>query len=227
MKRYLLGVLGAIFAAVAMAAVLSPAGAVTESGSVTVHWDQLPIINFTLTPNYATGYGSVLATFGTQPTPTHGPGATAVGSGTVDFGTTLAGDTYLYKYAAELVVTTNDSNGFYVYGEAAAALTNNTDNSVYSVANSVFYLTSSASGDANTGYTPGLPFMQTGGSVSQGAPADSISNPPTITYSAYPAPIAVSSSANNTYYYDYQFKVPGNATNGNYYVWIVYTVVGA
>ncbi|HUA09004.1 MAG TPA: hypothetical protein VMA98_06985 [Candidatus Acidoferrales bacterium] len=225
MKRYLLGVLSAIFAAVAMTAVLSPAGAATASGNVNVEWHVLPVIHFSLTPNYASGYGSVLATFGTQPTPTHGPGATGVGTGTVDFGTTLSGDTYLYKYAAELTVTTNDTNGFYVYGEAAAALTNNSDGTQYPVSNAVYYLTSSASGDSNTGFTPGLPFSQTGGAVSGGT--DSISNPAVITYTAYPAPVAVSAGANDTYYYDYQFKVPDTATAGDYYVWIVYTVVGA
>lgn len=224
MKRYLLGVMGAIFAAMALTAVLSPAVAATATGSNTVLWHAPPIIHFTLTPNYYTGFGSVKAVFGTQPTPTHGPGATGVGAGTVDFGTTIAGDTYLYKYAAELTITTNDSNGFYVYGEAAAALTNNSDGSTYPVNQAVYYLTSGATSDSNTGFTPGLPFAQTGGSVSGGT--DSISNPATITYVSYPAPVVTSSSPNNTYYYDYQFKVPATATNGNYYVWIVYTVVG-
>jgi hypothetical protein len=226
MKRYLLGVMGAIFAAVALTAVLSPAYAapVTASGSVTVAWKTAPIVHFTLTPNYYTGFGSVKAVFGTQPSPTHGPGATGVGAGTVDFGTTVAGDTYLYKYAAELTITSNDSSGFYVYGQAAAALTNNSDGSTYPVNQAVYYLPSGATSDSNTGFTPGLPFAQTAGAVSGGT--DSVTNPATITYSSYPNPIAVSSAENGNYYYDYQFKVPPTGTSGNYYVWIVYTVVG-
>ncbi len=223
MKRYLLGLMGAIFAATAMMLVLSPADAVTATGNAKVEWHVLPVINFTLTPNYYTGYGSVLATFGTQPAPTHGPGATGVGAGTVDFGTTISGDTYLYKYAAHLHVTTNDTNGFLVYGEAAAVLTNNTDSSQYP-GQYLYYVPSGASSDSNTGFTPGLPFSTTSGAVSGGT--DSIANPATITYTTYPNPVAQSSLANNDYYYDYQFKVPGTATDGNFYLWIVYTVVG-
>jgi len=217
--------MSAIFAATALATVLSPAvAAVRATGTVTVAWHQPPVINLTLTPNYYSGFGSILATFGTQPSPTHGPGATGVGTGTVDFGTAIAGDTYLYKYAAHLHITTNDPSGFYIYGEAAAAVVNNTDGTTYPVSQALYYLNSSATSDTNTGFSPGLPFAQTSGSVSGGS--DSISNPPTITYSSYPSPIALSSTGNGDYYYDYQFKVPDTATNGNYYVWIVYTVVG-
>ncbi len=223
MKRYLLGFMGTIFAALALVVVLSPAGAATATGKVNVEWHALPIIHFTLTPNYYTGYGSVLATFGTQPAPTHGPGATGVGLGTVDFGTTLSGDTYLYKYAAQLTITTNDSNGFFVYGEAATAITNNTDMTTYP-AQALYYLSSGATSDSNTGFTPGLPFAQTGGVVSGGG--DNVGTPATITYSSYPNPVAQTNTANGNFYYDYQFKVPGTATGGNYYVWIVYTVVG-
>jgi hypothetical protein len=224
MKRYLLGLMGAMFAAMSAVAILSPAVAATPTGTVTIRWQAPPIIHFTLTPNYYTGYGSVLATFGTQPTPTHGPGATGVGAGTVDFGTTLAGDTYLYKYAAELTITTNDANGFDVFGEGAAALVNNSDGTTYPLNQALYYLPSGATSDSNTGFTPGFPFSQTGGSVTGGT--DSISNPATITYTTYPNPIATSTIDDGDYYYDYQFKVPPTATNGNYYVWIVYTVVG-
>jgi hypothetical protein len=220
MKRYFLGLMGGVFAAMALIVVLSPAGAATTAnGAVNVEWHALPIINFTLTPNYNSGYGAVIATFGTQPAPTHGPGA----PGTVDFGTTLSGDTYLYKYAAHLHITTNDSAGFLVYGEAAAALTNNTDSSTYP-GQVLYYLTSGASSDSNTGFTPGLPFATTSGLVSGGT--DSVTNPATITYMSYPGPVALSASPNGDFYYDYQFRVPGTATGGNYYLWIVYTVVG-
>ncbi|MGC2131370.1 MAG: hypothetical protein WA629_14895 [Candidatus Aquilonibacter sp.] len=223
MKRYLLGFIGAIFAATALIAVLSPAGAATTAGTVNVKWHQLPIINFTLTPNYNAGYGAVLATFGTQPAPTAGPGASLKG-GTVDFGKTISGDTYLYKYAAHLQVTTNDSAGFLVYGEAAAVLTNNTDSSTYP-GQFLYYLPSGVSSDSNTGFTPGLPFSATTGLVSGNI---DIPGPPgaSISYGSYPMWMADSTTPNNDFYYDYQFKVPGTATGGNYYIWIVYTVVG-
>jgi len=224
MKRYLLGVLGAAFAGLVIAAAFSPAAAAGVSSPVTAKWHTQAVISFTLTPNYYTGYGSVVAEFGTQPAPTHGPGATGVGAGTVDFGSTLAGKTYLYKYAAHLHVVTNDTSGFLVYGEAAAALTNNTDNTTYPISQALFYLNSGATSDSNNGFTPGLPFNQTGGLVTGGS--DSISNPASITYSGYPSPIATESATSSDLYYDYEFKVPDTATSGNYYVWIVYTVVG-
>lgn len=211
--------MGAIFAATAMVLVFSPADAVTTPGTVNVTWHALPVINFTLTPNYNTGYGAVLATFGTQPAPTHGPGAPA----TVDFGTTIGGDTYLYKYAAHLHITSNDTAGFLVYGEAAAVLTNNSNGNTYP-GQYLYYLNSGVSSDSNTGFTPGLPFAQTSGLVSGGG--DSTGTPPTITYMGYPMPVAQSVAANNDFYYDYQFKVPNVATGGNFYLWIVYTVVG-
>ncbi len=225
MKRYLLGLISAVFAAAASMAFVAPAIAANPSASATVNakWNAQAIIHFSLTPNYYTGFGAVLASFGTQPAPTHGPGATGVGAGTVDFGTAIAGDDYLYKYAAHLAVTTNDTSGFYVYGEAATALVNNSDGSTYPVSQALYYLPSGATSDSNTGFTPGYPFAQTGGLVSGGS--DSITDPASITYGAYPSPIALSSAANGDYYYDYQFKVPNTATNGNYYVWIVYTVV--
>lgn len=226
MKRYLQGILGAIFAGVASIAILSPAGAATATGTVNVHWHALPIIHFNLFPNYASGYGSVIATFGTQPAPTHGPGATGINNGTVDFGTTLAGDTYLYKYAAHLQVTTNDPAGFLVYGEAATVLTNNSTGTQYP-GQALYYLTSTVGADNNTGFTPGLPFNQTSGLVG-GSTADVAASPgPNITYSSYPAPIAQNPSPNGDFYYDYQFKVPSSiTTGGNFYLWIVYTVVG-
>ena len=226
MKRYLLGFMSAIFAAAAMMAILSPAGAASAPGTVNVEWHALPVINFTLIPNYYTGYGAVLATFGTQPAPTTGPGASYQG-GTVDFGTTIGGDTYLYKYAAHIKVTTNDVSGFDVYGEAAAVLTNNT-NGITFPGQYLYYLPSGASSDSNTGFTPGLPFAQTMGSPS-GANIDAPSTPGAqITYAMYPNPIAQSAAAINDYYYDYQFKVPnvGAGAGGNFYIWIVYTVVG-
>ena len=226
MRRFHLGILSAIFAGMALIAVVSPADAVAPTRTVNVTWRPPPIVHFTLVPNYASGYGSVIATFGTQPTPTSGPGASLQG-GTVDFGTTLAGDTYLYKYAAELEVTTNDNNGFLIYGEAATVLMNNTTGLPAPSGNWLYYLPSTASGDTNTGFTPGVPFLQTSGTVG-GNTSDSAPPPgATITYTSYPSAIAQSAAANGNFYYDYQFKVPPTiTTGGNFYMWIVYTVVG-
>ena len=89
----------------------------------------------------------------------------------------------------------NDPNGVNVYGEGAAAFTNNTDASTIPISQAVYYLssTSGSPADGNTGFSPGTPFMQTGGMVSGGGYAGP---PPTIAYTVYPAPIATSSTAN-------------------------------
>jgi hypothetical protein len=188
---------------------------------VTVKWYAQAVVKFALTPNYATGYGTVKAVFGAQPTPAPGPGACLNGCA-IDFGNVLAGTDYLYKYAAHLNIQTNDVNGVNIYGEGAADFFNQNDGTSTPLNQSVYYLTSTSGSDTNTGFSPSLPFYRTTGSVS----GNSFGTAPTITYTTYPAPIAQTLSSNTSdLYYDYQLKVPGGATTGAYYVWIVYTVV--
>jgi hypothetical protein len=195
---------------------------VAARANVTVKWDAQPVINFTLTPNYYSGFGQVAATIGTQPAPTHGPDASLDG-GSVDFGNVYAGSSYLYKYAAALSVTTNDPAGFNVYGEGAADFFNTADSSTVPIAQSIYYLssTSGSPADTNTGFSAATPFQKTGGLVNGNGEFTA----PTITYTVYPAPVVSSTTASSKYYYDYQLKVPPAATSGLYYVWIVYTVV--
>jgi hypothetical protein len=209
----------AIFIALA---VWTPASASSSTSSVTLKWYAQATVKFALTPNYASGYGTVKAVFGAQPTPAPGPGACLSGCA-IDFGNVLAGMDYLYKYAAHLNIQTNDLNGVNVYGEGAADFFNQNDSTSVALSQSVYYLTSTSGGsDANTGFSPSFPFYRTTGAVS----GNSFATAPTITYATYPAPIAQTlSSATSDFYYDYQLKVPGVATNGAYYVWIVYTVV--
>ena len=221
---------GWLLAAAVFAALLSLsnpgalAGSISNQGNITVKWDSQAIVTVSLTPNYASGFGQIKAVIGTQPAPTHGPNAVS-GGGTVDFGNIEAGTNYLYKYAVELGVTTNDPSGFYVYGEGAANFVNSTDGSSIPISQAVYYLssTSGSPADPNTGFSPGTPFLQTSGSVSGGG----LSGPAaTINYNGvYPSPIATATVDSQNFYYDYQLKVPPNATAGYYYVWIVYTVV--
>ena len=211
--------------AICILAVSAVAGAIARAdaaGSVTFKWSATPIVTMALTPNYALGFGTVPAVFGAQPSPVPGPGSCFQGCA-VDFGPVLAGDDYLYKYATHLNVTTNDAAGFDVYGEGAADFTNQADGSTYTLSQTLYYLpsTSGSTSDLNTGYSPSLPFYKTAGAVSGGGPG----TPPTITYTTYPLPTYSSSAASADYYIDYQLKVPSAATNGPYYVWIVYTVV--
>lgn len=205
--------------AIAMMALL-PVAVFASTASTVVTWRTNAIVKMTLTPNYNSGFGAVPAVIGAQPAPTHGPNAVLDG-GSVDFGNIEAGKTYLYKYAVELNVTTNSATGFNIYGEGAADFYNLTDGTSVPISQAVYYLPSSASSDSNTGFSAGAPFMKTSGTVSGGGYATA----PTIAYSAYPTPVAQSLAATGTYYYDYELKPPSSATNGQYFVWIVYTVV--
>lgn len=214
--------IGSLMVGLSILAASAPAAASSANGSINVQWYAQAVIKFALTPNYASGYGTVKAVFGTQPTPSPGSGACFQGCA-VDFGNVLAGTDYLYKYAAHLNIVTNDVNGVNIYGEGAADFFNQNDSSSVSLNQAVYYLTSTSGGsDSNTGFSPSYPFYRTSGSVS----GNSYGTAPTISYTTYPAPIAnTASSSTADLYYDYQLKIPGAATTGAYYVWIVYTVV--
>jgi hypothetical protein len=198
-------------------------GTLSNQANVTVKWNTAARVVIALTPNYNAGFGQVVATIGAQPAPTHGPGA-SLGAGSVDFGNIEAGKNYIYKYATHLNVVSNDPNGVNVYGEGSADFVNNTDSTSIPISQAVYYLssTSGSPADTNTGFSPGSPFMKTGGLVSGGGYAGPA---PTITYSSYPAPVATASTENSDFYWDFQLKPPPTATSGQYYVWIVYTVV--
>lgn len=193
--------------------------------TITVKWKTTALVHITLTPNYYTGFGQVPAIIGTQPAPTHGPGATGVGTGSVDFGSVLAGKNYLYKYAVHVNVSSSDPTGVNVYGEGAVNFINTADGSTYPIQTSIYYLnsTSGSPADPNTGFSASVPFQFTSGVVTGGG---SPASPPTIAYASYPAPIAQSSTANSDFYWDYQLHVPATASTGDYYSWVVYTVIG-
>ncbi len=222
MSRGARAFLAAVVAATALALALAPreAHATTRSSATTVKWYSQALVNVTLTPNYYPGFGSVKATFGAQPAPTHGPD-TAFGA--VDFGQVLAGDSYLYKYAVHVNVQTSSANGFNLYGEGAADFYNQNDGTSQTLSSTLYYVpsTSGSPADSNTGFAPGYPFYKTSGAVTGG----SFNVPPSISYVAYPAPIASTSQEAADFYYDYELKVPPTATAGSYFVWVVYTVM--
>jgi hypothetical protein len=209
-------------AAAALLAAMSPAAASSATGNVTVQWYAQAVVKMGLTPNYATGCGTVKAVFGTQPAPVAPPQGCMAG-GAIDFGGILAGSNYLYKFASHLNLQTNDANGVNIYGEGAADFVNQADSSSTPLNQALYYLNSTSGGaDTNTGFSPALPFYRTNGSVA----GNSFATAPTISYATYPAPIAgTNASGTADFYYDYQLKVPPIATTGQYYVWIVYTVV--
>ncbi|GAC1424351.1 MAG: hypothetical protein NVSMB64_31860 [Candidatus Velthaea sp.] len=187
-----------------------------------VKWKTTPFIKLSVFPNFASPFGAVRATTSTQPSPVAGPNAVLNG-GAVDFGTVQAGVNYLYRNAAHLHILSNATN-FTVYAEGSADFTgtvsgsnppSGTNGNILPIAQTLFWLTNSA---ANTGYTGSTPF-----SATQGASAY---NSPTITYTTYPSPIyhgAINQTAE--LYYDYQLKTTTVANLGNYYVYVVYTVL--
>lgn len=205
-----------LITAAAVAAFAAPARA-GSTGNVVVQWYTSAIVQMTLTPNYTSGYGTVKAVFGTtQPTPAPGSGSCLSGC-SVDFGTVQAGSQYLYKYAAHVNVSSNDTAGFNLYAEGTADFTDGAGNSM-PLGQTLFYVPSVAAGDTNTGFTAGYPFSVTSGTVSA-------TTPPSIAYTTYPAPVYSSPSGNADVYQDYEMKVPATANASSYYVWIVYTVV--
>lgn len=221
MRAWIGSCVAALTAALALSA---PASAST--GTVKLSWYTTAIIKLTLTPNYANGFGTVKATFGTQPPPVPGPGSCLDGCA-VDFGAVEAGIGYLYKYAAHLNVSSNDASGFNLYGEGAANFSDGGSNSM-TLNQSLFWVPSVASGDTNTGYSAGYAFNVTSGAVNPAQPEPNI--PPTIAYGSYPSALISSSNPTADIYQDYELKVPMLAATSstgtvNYYCWIVYTVV--
>jgi hypothetical protein len=210
----------------ALLTILAPrafAQSVGNQANMTIQWHGQAIVNVTLTPNFHTGWGTVPATIGAQPTPSPGPNARCgVGCGDIDFGQVGQGNSYLYKYAVDVHATSNDPTGLDVYGEGAADFQTQVDGNTIPISSSLYWLNGTNGTDSNTGFSPSIAFQKTGGLVT----GSGFATPPTIAYAVYPSPISSSSTGNADFYYDYQIKVPFNAAVDNYYVWVVYTVVG-
>lgn len=215
--KYVIGIALALALAAPLPAFAAPT---TANGTAVITYKVQPSLKFTLTPNYASGFGAVKAQFGTQPSPVAGSGAT-FGGGAVDFGNVQAGADYLYKYAAHLNVLTSAA-GFNVYGEGTADFTGtgaNTGNTL-PINQTIFFLksTDGVSPDTNTGYSPSQAFLKT---TASGATY----NNPTINYASYPMPIYTSGVSTGDLYYDYELKLQSAANLGTYFVYITYTVV--
>lgn len=218
--------LGAAAAAAALlVALFSPqSGRAQQTAPVNVRWNTQSVVQLTLTPNYYSAFGAQRATtLGTPPPIQHGPDATGVGQGAVDFGQVFTASQYIYRYAAQVHVQTNDASGYFVYGEGTANFYNQSDGTSLNLNQTLYWLNSGATSSPNNGFSGGFPFQVTGGLVSPAQP--NFATAPTITYGTYPTPIVNSTTASGDNYYDYILKIPAVATGGNYFVWVVYTVV--
>lgn len=193
-----------------------PAGAST-SATVQAKWSIVPILTATITPNFQAGYGPTGGN-GSGLTPVAGPLASLNG-GYVDFGSVVAGYQYLYKYAALVSVSTNDTSGFTVYAEGSTDL-NGSTSGTYPIANVLYWLPSSSS---NTAFSAATSFEKTMGTPTNGGK--------NINYGgAAPPPSAIvwNSPAGGSLArgFDYQLRLPGAIPIDTFNLYVVYTVIG-
>ena len=201
---------------------IAAASAATQ-GSAQINYKILPSIKAQVVPNYQSSFGPT-GGLGSGSTPAAGPSAVLDG-GTVDFGNVVVGYEYLYKYAAQVSVQTNDASGFVVYGEGATDLNGSNPvpaPSTWPLQQTLFWLVSSA---ANTAFyrVPGTAFATLtplGANGSNG-----------INYGAgTPSPasqIWVNPGAGNVSQgYDYELRLSGSIPTSQFNVYIVYTVIG-
>ena len=193
-------------------------------GSAQMNWKVLPSVKAQVTPNYLSGYGPQ-GGLGSGVTPAAGPSASLQG-GTVDFGNVVVGYQYLYKYAAQVAVQTNDSAGFVVYGEGATDLNGSNPvpaPSTYPIFSTLYWLPSNA---GNSPFSPATSFNKTGGNpIAGGANGIDYSGSggvPSAMSMIWTSP----TSGNVTQGYDYQLRLSGAMPASQFNVYIVYTVIG-
>jgi len=193
------------------------------TGSARVNYKILPYVKAQVIPNYQSGFGPS-GGLGSGSTPAVGAGAT-LGGGTVDFGNVVVGYQYLYKYAAQVNVQTNDTSGFIVYAEGATDLegSNPTPSpSTYALFETLYWLKSVA---GNTAFSPATSFSAT----TTGTPLG-VNGANGISYAGSPpASTEVWNSATSgslSQGYDYELRLSGAMPTSQFNVYIVYTVVG-
>ncbi len=206
----------------AAAAATGIASAATD-GSARANWKTNVITQMVVTPNYAAGYGAIAQTG--APTPAPSPTYTPI-PGYVDFGKVIAGYSYLYRYAAQVAVISNDTNGFTVYGEGTADFSDGGTNSV-AFNGTLFWLTSNA---GNTPYSAATPFQKTTFSVTGSGATTGIayggSNPgPSAAVWSYPTSTNGQPANTATKGYDYELHLPSTAPQAIMSVYVVYTVI--
>jgi hypothetical protein len=202
---------------------LARAAGTPTTGSAQLNYKILPTVKAQVVPNYSSGFGPT-GGLGSGLTPAAGPNAVANG-GTVDFGNVVVGYQYLYRYAAQISVQTNDSAGFIVYGEGATDL--NGSNPVpapatYPIFSTLYWLQSNA---ANSPYSPATSFNRTGGNPLAGGAGG-------IDYSGsggVPSPMSMvwnnATGGSVVQGFDYQLRLSGTVPASQFNVYIVYTVI--
>ena len=225
MSRY---VMRHLFTAAAAALLLTTATAGMASadvaGSAQIKYKINPTVRAQVVPNYLSGFGPI-GGLGSGQTPAVGPSA-VLGGGTVDFGNVVVGYQYLYKYAAQVSVQTNDTAGFVVYGEGATDL--NGSNPIpapasFPLAQTLYWL---VSGTNNSPYSPATTFNKTFGNPLAGG-ANGIDYSGTGGMPSAGSVVWSATTAGNLVQgYDYQLRLSSAIPTSQFNVYIVYTVIG-
>jgi hypothetical protein len=193
---------------------IAPATAADAPAALRVNWKIIPLIGATVRPNFQAGFGPIGGA-GSGQTPEVGSSAKLNG-GTVDFGKLVAGFEYLYKYAAQVSVSVNDTSGCTVYAEASSNLTGGAQ--PFPLAGVLFYLPTSTS---NSPFSPSKSFSVTTARAESGGA--------NIAYAGAPPSSAMISSSSTgeaiNQGYDFQLRLPDNIPPGTLHVTIVYTVI--
>ncbi|MBV8354618.1 MAG: hypothetical protein JO101_04800 [Candidatus Eremiobacteraeota bacterium] len=216
--------------AAAIPTVTHAAGPSPQSDNIKVTWKVFSFIQLVVTPNYSAGFGPIWIGFGKPPPPpAAGPGASFQG-GSVDFGNVMQAESYLYKYAVDVNVTS--SAAFNLYGEGTADMTSGAGGTMI-LNTTLLWVKSVPPGmaDNNSRASIMTPFSKT----TQGGAAY---NNPVITYApalpnpgvnpiatATPGPPVHGVPAPVDLYYDYVMRVPGGAVPNPYSVYVTYTAV--
>lgn len=201
-------------------------------GSAKLQWGVTPIITLSLTPNYQSGFGPQGGS-GSGSTPAPGSGAT-LGGGTIDFGNQVVqGFQYIYKYAVQASVVTNDGLGFKLFAEGASDINDTTNSSTVPINQILYWLVSSTS---NNPFTNATPFEKTASPTSSGCAAVVAVGGQCINYAGSPPgtaviwsyPTATVGQPGNTAKqgYDYQLHLGSVQNADTFNVFITYTAVG-
>jgi hypothetical protein len=193
-----------------------------SDGSTKLNWKTLTVLSSHVVPNYAAGYGPV-APIG-APTPTPGT-LSSPGGGYVDFGGVVSGYNYLYRDAAQIHVTSNDSSGFTVYAEGASDFVNGA--STMPIAGTLFWLLTNA---ANSPYSAATSFQKTtfpvtGTGATTGINYGGSAPPPTAMIWSYATSTIGQPSNEVVQGYDYELRLPSTAPNVTLSLYVVYTVM--
>ena len=207
-------VLAAVVLLGLVAVISQPAAA--SGGSSDLNWKVAPLITATIIPNYQSGYGPS-GGLGSNQTVAVGSGASLQG-GYVDFGNVVAGYQYLYKYAAQVNVTSNDANGFTVYAEGATDFAGSS--STLPIAQTLFWIPTNS---ANSSTSPATPFEKTSSAVTGSGSSTA------ITYAGAPPSSAqvwlYSQAGSSSEGYDYELQLSDSAATSEFNAYIVYTVL--